>query len=68
MSKKEEQEKVEEVKQKEQVQQEEVKELTTEEKFTELNDKHLRLHAEFENFKRFIKIYDKMKIQKAVLG
>ena len=52
MSKKEEQEKVEEVKQKEQVQQEEVKELTTEEKFTELNDKHLRLHAEFENFKR----------------
>ena len=52
MSKKEEQEKVEEVKQEEQVQQEEVKELTPEEKFAELNDKHLRLHAEFENFKR----------------
>lgn len=52
MSKKEEQEKVEEVKQEEQVQQEEKKELTPEEKFAELNDKHLRLHAEFENFKR----------------
>ena len=52
MSKKEEQEKLEEVKQEEQVQQEEVKELTLEEKFAELNDKHLRLHAEFENFKR----------------
>ena len=51
MSKKEQKE-VEEVKQEEQVQQEEVKELTMEEKFTELNDKHLRLHAEFENFKR----------------
>ena len=51
MSKKEQKE-VEEVKQEEQVQQEEVKELTLEEKFTELNDKHLRLHAEFENFKR----------------
>ena len=34
------------------VQDEEVKDLTLEEKFTELNDKHLRLHAEFENFKR----------------
>ena len=44
MSKKKEQE--------EQVQQEEVIELTPEEKFAELNDKHLRLHAEFENFKR----------------
>lgn len=52
MSKKEAQEKVEEVKQEEQVQQEEKKELTPEEKFAELNDKHLRLHAEFENFKR----------------
>ena len=27
-------------------------ELTAEEKFTELNDKHLRLFAEFENFKK----------------
>ena len=27
-------------------------ELTTEEKFTQLNDKHLRLFAEFENFKK----------------
>ena len=27
-------------------------ELTTEEKFVELNDKHLRLFAEFENFKK----------------
>ena len=27
-------------------------ELTVEEKFTELNDKHLRLFAEFENFKK----------------
>ena len=27
-------------------------ELTTEEKFAELNDKHLRLFAEFENFKK----------------
>ena len=52
MSKKEEQENTEEVKQEEQVQQEKVKELTLEEKFAELNDKHLRLHAEFENFKR----------------
>ena len=34
------------------MQKEEVKELTPEEKFSELNDKHLRLHAEFENFKR----------------
>ncbi len=52
MSKKKEQKKAEEVKPNEKVQQEEVKELTLEEKFTELNDKHLRLHAEFENFKR----------------
>ena len=51
MSKKEKQKKIDE-KQEEQVQQEEVKELTPEEKFAELNDKHLRLHAEFENFKR----------------
>lgn len=46
MSKKEEEEKV------SQVDQDEKKELTQEEKFAELNDKHLRLHAEFENFKR----------------
>ena len=51
MSKKQKQKKIDE-KQEEQVQQEEVKELTPEEKFAELNDKHLRLHAEFENFKR----------------
>ena len=38
--------------QKEEVQKKEVKELTPEKKFAELNDKHLRLHAEFENFKR----------------
>ena len=50
MSKKQKQKKDE--KQEEQVQQEEVKELTPEQKFAELNDKHLRLHAEFENFKR----------------
>jgi molecular chaperone GrpE len=30
----------------------EKKELTTEEKLSELNDKHLRLFAEFENFKK----------------
>lgn len=30
----------------------EKKELTIEEKFSELNDKHLRLFAEFENFKK----------------
>ena len=47
MSKKQKQKKIE-----EQIQQEEVKELTPEQKFAELNDKHLRLHAEFENFKR----------------
>ena len=58
MSKKEKQEKEEvkqekeEVKQEKQLQQEEIKEINLEEKFTELNDKHLRLHAEFENFKR----------------
>jgi len=52
MRKKAKKEKMEEVTQEEQVQEEEVKELTPEEKFAELNDKHLRLHAEFENFKR----------------
>tara|TARA_B100000609_G_C17143066_1_gene396635 strand:+ start:308 stop:835 length:528 start_codon:yes stop_codon:yes gene_type:complete len=52
MGRKKKQKKVEEVKQDEQLQQEEIEELTPEEKFTELNDKHLRLHAEFENFKR----------------
>ena len=52
MSKKEEEEKVDKAKQVEQVDQDEKKELTQEEKFAELNDKHLRLHAEFENFKR----------------
>ena len=52
MSKKKKQKKVEELKQDEQLQQEEIKELNLEEKFAELNDKHLRLHAEFENFKR----------------
>ena len=52
MSKKKKQKKVEEEKQDEQLQQKEIKELTLEEKFTELNDRHLRLHAEFENFKR----------------
>ena len=52
MSKKQRQKKVEEENQEEQMQQEEVKELTPEQKFAELNDKHLRLHAEFENFKR----------------
>ena len=55
MSKKKKQKKVkevEEVNQDEQLQQEEINELTPEEKFAELNDKHLRLHAEFENFKR----------------
>jgi len=52
MSKKKKKKKVEEEKQDEQLQQKEIKELTLEEKFTELNDRHLRLHAEFENFKR----------------
>lgn len=55
MSKKEEQEKQvpqEEVNQEKKVAQEEVTELNSEEKFAEINDKHLRLHAEFENFKR----------------
>ena len=52
MSKKKKQKKVEEEKQDEQLQQKEIKELTLEEKFAELNDRHLRLHAEFENFKR----------------
>ena len=52
MSKKQKHKKVKEEKQEEQIQQEEVKELTPEQKFAELNDKHLRLHAEFENFKR----------------
>ena len=52
MSKKKKKKKVEEVNQGEQLQQEEINELTPEEKFAELNDKHLRLHAEFENFKR----------------
>ena len=37
---------------KEAIQQEDKIERTIEEKFAELNDKHLRLHAEFENFKR----------------
>lgn len=52
MSKKKKQKKVEKEKQDEQLQQKEIKELTLEEKFAELNDRHLRLHAEFENFKR----------------
>ena len=52
MSKKKKQKKVEEEKQDEQLQQKEIKELSLEEKFAELNDRHLRLHAEFENFKR----------------
>ena len=74
MSKKEKQEKEKQEKEKlEEIQQEEVKkeekkELSLEEKFAELNDKHLRLHAEFENFKRrtakeridFIKLLEKM--------
>ena len=30
----------------------EKQEITVEEKFAELNDKHLRLFAEFENFKK----------------
>ena len=50
MSKK--KEKVEKVKQKEKLHEEKVKKLTPKEKFTELNDKYLRLHAEFENFKK----------------
>ena len=50
--KKEDKDKVEKVMQEEKVQKEEVKELSLEERFSELNDKHLRLHAEFENFKR----------------
>ena len=50
--KKEDKDKVEKVMQEEKVQKEEVKELCLEERFSELNDKHLRLHAEFENFKR----------------
>lgn len=52
MSKKKKQKKVEKEKQDEQLQQKEIKELSLEEKFAELNDRHLRLHAEFENFKR----------------
>ncbi|MBC8464339.1 MAG: nucleotide exchange factor GrpE [Bacteroidetes bacterium] len=40
------------IQQEETVQQEEKKDLTTEEKLAEVNDKHLRLFAEFENFKR----------------
>ena len=40
------------IQQEETVQQEEKKELTPEEKLAEVNDKHLRLFAEFENFKR----------------
>jgi molecular chaperone GrpE len=40
------------IQQEETVQQEEKKELTLEEKLAEVNDKHLRLFAEFENFKR----------------
>ena len=50
--KKEDKNKEEKVMQEEKVQKEEVKELSLEERFSELNDKHLRLHAEFENFKR----------------
>ena len=50
--KKEDKDKVEKVMQEEKVQKEEVKELSLDERFSELNDKHLRLHAEFENFKR----------------
>ena len=52
MSKKKKQKETKVVEKKEAIQQEEKIERTIEEKFAELNDKHLRLHAEFENFKR----------------
>lgn len=52
MSKKKKQKETKVAEKKEAIQQEEKIERTIEEKFAELNDKHLRLHAEFENFKR----------------
>ena len=52
MSKKKKQKETKVVEKKEAIQEEEKIERTIEEKFAELNDKHLRLHAEFENFKR----------------
>lgn len=55
MSKKKQEEKIESketIQQEEAVQEAPVKELTPEEKLAEVNDKHLRLFAEFENFKR----------------
>lgn len=52
MSKKKKQKETKVAEKKEAIQEEEKIERTIEEKFTELNDKHLRLHAEFENFKR----------------
>lgn len=52
MSKKEKIESEETIQQEENTQQEEAKVLTPEEKLAETNDKHLRLFAEFENFKR----------------
>lgn len=52
MSKKKKQKETKVAEKKEAIQQEKKIERTIEEKFAELNDKHLRLHAEFENFKR----------------
>ena len=52
MSKKKKQKETKVAEKKEAIQEEEKIERTIEEKFAELNDKHLRLHAEFENFKR----------------
>ena len=52
MSKKKKQKEAKVAEKKEAIQQEDKIERTIEEKFAELNDKHLRLHAEFENFKR----------------
>ena len=55
MSKKNKEDKIESkeaIQEEETVQQKEKKELTPEEKLAEVNDKHLRLFAEFENFKR----------------
>ena len=52
MSKKKKQKETKVAEKKEAIQQEDKIERTIEEKFAELNDKHLRLHAEFENFKR----------------
>lgn len=52
MSKKKKQKETKVAEKKEAIQQEDKIERKIEEKFAELNDKHLRLHAEFENFKR----------------